>query len=191
MVVKYFLAGMLALMTASAWSADKNKTEKTWPYVKWVSAKAYTYNFFKRRYGVPYRVYSEKKGWSPYIRSVVPLNSEQAKRALQWTTDLRGDFYASKCPFPRHAVVFFNKAGKPVGSVNVCFECGDILVWPPLKRSKQEVAIEQKQNDIYYDKGNPKPDRLKTYDRVFVEWKKYFGRQLGMPVDFKNRLSIP
>ena len=37
----------------------------------------------------------------------------------------------SKCAFPRHGVVFFNGDNEPVASANICFQCEDILVWPP------------------------------------------------------------
>ena len=182
---------LLVAFSSAAWAATKPAGEHNgqWPYAEWSSAKAYTFNFFPRRSGVPYRIYSREQGWSTHIRSAHPLQREQAERALKWTIKLRGDFFASKCPFPRHAVVFFNRSGKPVGSVNVCFECGDVLVWPKLRRSKREIAIEKKQYDRYNDKGKPEPERLQTYDRLFSKWKTFFGQQLGLPLDYKKTHS--
>ena len=41
-----------------------------------------------------------------------------------------GEVLASKYALPRHAVVYFNAAGEPIASVNICFSCSDIMVWP-------------------------------------------------------------
>jgi len=98
-----------------------------WPTEEWVSAKAYTFNFQKMG-NVKLRVFDGT--WNQTIRQTIPLSREAAEAALELTHRTSGAVHASKCPLPRHAVVFFNEAGDPVASVNVCFSCSDIMVWP-------------------------------------------------------------
>ena len=100
---------------------------ENWPAQDWVSAKAYTFNF-QNEGRVKLRVYDGE--WNKTIRQTIPLSKEAAEAALELTHRTAGAVHASKCPLPRHAVVFFNELGDPVASVNVCFSCSDIMVWP-------------------------------------------------------------
>jgi hypothetical protein len=84
----------------------------------------------------------------------------------------------SKCGFPRHAVVLF-AGDTPVGSVNVCFECGYILVWPdgdpPLDYEHWSAAAKQQYERSYRRK-------LAAYKRVFPAWERFFRDELGLPL---------
>lgn len=59
----------------------------------------------------------------------------------------------------------------PIASINVCFECGDILTWPDSEIRFDDPAWESK-----YAR------RKKLYDAVFPKWKPYFRDELGLPV---------
>ena len=67
---------------------------------------------------------------------------------------LRGGYEASKCPFPRHAVVFFNDQGEPVGVVNADLICGDVFVEPdyakPMEQKYADGLQKQAQDLVVY-----------------------------------------
>jgi hypothetical protein len=154
----------------------------SWPFQKWSSAKAYTFNFFTIKRGVPLYVYTNHDGWSPHIRSEMEISIEQSARAAFWVNETKGSIDASKCPFPRHAVVFFDAKGKPIASVNICFECGDILVWPPYYKDIRDCNAK-------YDEIDPQteePKILKVYDRVYPLWMDFFQNELRMPIDWQK-----
>lgn len=111
--------------------AAPTKAIATWPFIAWDRAEAITFNNVAYGPGIPLRVYDADHGWSPKIVDRKPISQEQAARAVGWVIATGGELEVSKCAFPRHAVVLY--AGEaPVGTANVCFECGDILVWPHL-----------------------------------------------------------
>ncbi len=137
----------------------------TWPFVAWDRAEAFTYNHVPYGPGIPLRVYDEANGWSRKIVERRALTADQAGRAVKWVAATGGEVEVSKCAFPRHAVVLY--AGEvPVGTVNVCFECGDILVWPAFDR-----AAAPKQG------GGAKP--MAAYKKVFPQWERLFRDELG------------
>ncbi|WAS97514.1 hypothetical protein [Nannocystis punicea] len=142
----------------------------TWPFVAWDRAEAFTFNPIEYGPGVPLRVYEATKGWSPNIVERKPLSQAQAERAVEWTVATRGELEVSKCAFPRHAVVLY-AGDAPVGSVNVCFECGDILVWPDFEPPASGPTAERRQRQ-----------QMKAYKRVFPEWQRFFRDELGLPL---------
>jgi hypothetical protein len=148
-----------------------------WPFAAWDRAEGIAFNQFPARAGVPLRVYTAEKGWSPHIASRKPLDAEQARNAAAWVIRVGGEYQDSKCPFPRHAVVFY--AGEvPVGSVNVCFECGDIMVWPAydsLPGSRRKIPEAQKRHWFYAQKET-------AYARVLPLWKRLFRDELGFSI---------
>lgn len=142
---------------------------KTWPFVVWDRAEALSFNHVAYGPGVQLRVY-DGQAWSPKIVARRPISAEQGERAVQWVVATRGELEVSKCPFPRHAVVLY--AGEtPVGSVNVCFECGDILVWPEFEPPPAE-GQEQRRIRV----------QLTGYKKVFPRWEKFFRDELGLPL---------
>lgn len=142
---------------------------KTWPFVVWDRAEAFSFNHVAYGPGVQLRVY-DGQAWSPKIVARRPVSAEQGERAVQWVVATRGEIEVSKCPFPRHAVVLY--AGEtPVGSVNVCFECGDILVWPEFE---PPPADGQEERRIRL--------QMTGYKKVFPRWEKFFRDELGLPL---------
>lgn len=147
-----------------------------WPFHAWDRAEAITYNQVPYGPGIPLRVYDAGHGWSPNIRERTPISAAQAERAVAWVKTTRGEVEVSKCAFPRHAVVLY--AGEtPVGSANVCFECGDILVWPDFEPRDDDdddasPAAARKRERAYAKK-------LAAYKKVFPQWERLFRDELG------------
>lgn len=152
----------------------------SWPFQPWSSAKAYTFNNFNMAPGIPLYIYTNKDGWSPHIKSEMEISKALGIRAISLVNRTKGTIEISQCPFPRHAIVFFDTNGKPIASVNVCFECGDILVWPPYFKSKKQEAEK-------YSLLNPQTEEpliLKAYDDVYPLWMDLFGNDLNMQINF-------
>lgn len=85
---------------------------------------------------------------------------------MTWVIATGGAVEVSKCAFPRHAVVFYS-GDTPVGTANVCFECGDILVWPDLDPPpdyEHWTDAAQKQHERSYRR------KLAAYKKVFPKW---------------------
>lgn len=140
----------------------------TWPFTAWDRAEAIAFNHVAYGPGIALRAYDEAHGWSPKIALRRPISGQQGARAAEWVIATRGEIEVSKCAFPRHAVVFY-AGDTPVGSVNVCFECGDILVWPefepaPGSQKQQERRTRQ---------------QLAAYKQVFPRWERLFRDELG------------
>lgn len=139
----------------------------TWPFTAWDRAEALTFNHVAYGPGVPLRAYDEVHGWSPKIVERRPISAEQGARAAGWVIATRGAVEVSKCAFPRHAVVFY-AGDTPVGTANICFECGDILVWPDL----ESVTDPQRRARGYRR-------QLAAYKQVFPKWEQFFRDELG------------
>ncbi len=144
----------------------------TWPFTAWDRAEAITFNHVEYGPRIPLYVYTAEQGWSPKLVERYPLTVEQGQRAVGWTIETRGEMEVSKCPFPRHAVVLY--AGQtPVASINVCFSCGDILVWPPYEALPEDG---KKLEKLYARK-------MKAYDVVFPRWEAFFRDEVGVPLE--------
>lgn len=153
------------------------KPSDAWPFVAWDRAEAFAFNHVPYGPGAPLRVYDATHGWSEKIVERRSITAAQAERAVGWVRETGGDVEVSKCPFPRHAVVLY--AGDvPVGTINVCFECGDILVWPaldPAIADDPSPAALRRREKAYKKK-------LAAYDRVFPRWQGFFRDEVGFPL---------
>jgi hypothetical protein len=167
-------AGLEALMqTEGAQLASANRQQ--WPPTEWTRARAYTYNFVPYGPGHQLRVWDES-GWSDAIVQTFELTQQQAEVAAELTHRTQGDVPASKCAFPRHAVVFFDEQDQPLASVNICFECTDILVWPPyfedesLSDSRFENAITVGEDGEAIEM----PLLFTVHEQVLSSWERFF-----------------
>lgn len=156
------------------------RTGKQWPFHTWDKAVFVQYNHFPAHHLPPLDVYDDK-GWTPFLFAKRDLTADQGKRALALVAEMKGRADVSKCPFPRHGVVFL-EGDVPVASVSVCFECGDILVWPEWtpgerarreKRSLAELEREGKQ-------------MLLRHDKVFPKWKAFLEKDLGVSPSWRK-----
>jgi hypothetical protein len=150
------------------------RSGKAWPFHDWDRAEAFVFNDFDARPGVPLRVY-DGEGWSPHVSDRKPLSGAQALEAVALVRITEGDAEMSKCPFPRHAVVLYAD-DVPVASINVCFECTDILVWPPWDdRDTSRLSLEEIERF-----GKKKRSQ---HDIAFPRWQRFFRDSLGFAID--------
>ena len=154
------------------------RTGKVWPFHAWDRAEAVTFNQFRMRPGAPLYAYDEK-GWSPHLVDRKPITGAQAKTAVDLVDQTQGDVAVSKCPFPRHAVVLY-EGEVPVASINVCFSCGDILLWPRWSPAPDWEKMTKKQlaeHELHQKK------QLVMYDKAFPRWKELFRDGIRFPID--------
>jgi hypothetical protein len=163
--------------TEAALPADKVELtpSKKWPFVEWDAAQAYTFNLTKPGPGAKLHVFRRPQGWTEKPVPGKVLTKAQSKKALQLLGKTQGAMEVSKCPFPRHGIVF-SVENVPVGSISVCFECGDILIWPAYNP-------DPKWEDKKYKRYRK---LMRAYDRVFPSWKKLFAEDLGLATDWKS-----
>jgi hypothetical protein len=175
--------------TAAVPGAPTTPAQKTsrWPFLAWDRAEAIAYNHVPYGPGVPLRVYDADHGWSPKIVERRPITAEQGARVVEWVIATGGELEVSKCAFPRHAVVLY--AGEtPVGTANVCFECGDILVWPHIDAPPDYSAWDDKQERAWARKLKKK---MAGYKRVFPQWERFFRDELGLPLSPAKSMLEP
>ena len=164
-----------AVTPASEAAARPLQKIATWPFTAWDRAEAITFNHVAYGPGIPLRAYDDVHGWSPKIVERRAITAQQGARAVKWVIATRGEIEVSKCAFPRHAVVLY-AGDTPVGTANVCFECGDILVWPDLEPPPDYdrwSAAKQKQQERKFRQ------QLTAYKKVFPQWEQFFGDELG------------
>jgi len=154
----------------------------TWPFTAWDRAEAFTYNHVDYGPGIPLMVYDESTGWSPNLVDRIAISQDVAERAVAYTIATRGEIEVSKCPFPRHAIVFY-AGDTPVGSVNVCFSCGDVLVWPEFEPRLDDDP------DADYSKAEQKKidkrdqQKFAAYEKTYPKWEALFRDDLGWSID--------
>jgi hypothetical protein len=173
--------GPTATPDASAPPAPVKRTGKTWPFHAWDRAEAVTFNQFPMRRGARLYAYNEH-GFSSHIVDRRPLDDARAKKAVDLVTQTNGDVNVSKCPFPRHAVVLYERE-VPVASINVCFECGDILLWP---RWAQEPGWSNLTDKEVKALELRTAKQMKLYEKVFPKWEVFFRDEVGFPIDARH-----
>jgi hypothetical protein len=161
------------------------RTGKTWPFHAWDRAEAFTFNRFQMRPGAPFRIYDDN-GWSKHIADRKPLDAAQAKQAVDLVLAGKSELEMTKCPFPRHAVVLYDH-DVPVASVNVCFECGDILLWPRWGKTEVDwdTLTDAQKKKAFADLEADGARKQKLFGQVFPKWKTFFRDSVGYPVDEK------
>lgn len=148
--------------------------KQQWPPENWVSAKAYAFNMVPYQPRVDLYIYKDGK-WNDKITTTKEISKEQATAAIDLVHRTAGDVKISKCPFPRHGVVLFDDKQNPVASINVCFQCGDILVWPPY--------LEPDSDQKKYDSNSGPPPIIPVYYETFPIWEEYFYNWLKLTKD--------
>ena len=141
-----------------------------WPYHAWDRAEAVTFNPFGQRPSIQLYAYDDD-GWSEHLALRKGITSAQASQAVDLLRSTQGGVEVSKCPFPRHAVVLYD-GEVPVASINVCFECGDILVWPPWPGN--EISAPGWEARHAY--------QLALHKQTFPKWKTFFKDEVGFAV---------
>lgn len=153
---------------------------ETWPFTAWNRAAVFTFNHVDYGPGIPLRVYDAEHGWSPNVVSHEDIVDHRvADEAVALVALTRGELEVSKCAFPRHAIVFY-AGDTPVGSVNVCFSCGDILVWPDFEpgpdwNDDSKAGVRRRDKLM--------KQKLSGYKQAFPRWEKLFRDTLGLPLE--------
>ncbi|MBX3205013.1 MAG: hypothetical protein KF764_08080 [Labilithrix sp.] len=156
------------------------RSGKVWPFHAWDRAEAVTFNQFGIREDVQLNAYDEH-GWSPHLVDRKALDAAHAKKAVDLVTQTEGEVTVSKCPFPRHAVVLYD-GEVPVASINVCFSCGDIVLWPSWSPRPDWENITKKQL-AELERRSKKQAAL--YEKAFPRWKAFFRDEVGFAIDGK------
>lgn len=154
------------------------RSGKVWPFHAWDRAEAVTFNQFAIRPSTQLEAYSAD-GWSPSLVDRKPISHAQATKAVGLVARTEGGVEVSKCPFPRHAVVLY-EGQTPVASINVCFACGDILLWPSWEPAPDWDAMSDRQIKAAMMRSE---QQMKLYDRVFPSWKAFFRDEVGFSID--------
>lgn len=154
------------------------RSGKVWPFHAWDRAEAVTFNQFAIRPSTQLQAYGDE-GWSPSLASRKPITQTQATKAVDLVMKTEGGVEVSKCPFPRHAVVLY-EGQTPVASINVCFACGDILLWPSWEPAPDWETMTDQQMKAHLARSE---EQLKLYERVFPSWEVFFRDELGLSID--------
>ncbi len=158
---------------------------KVWPYHDWDKAVAVEYNHVEAGPHETLLAYDDR-GWSRRVVRKSAITAQQANEALTLAKAGGGDLLVSKCPFPRHAVVFMD-GDVPVASVNVCFSCGDVLLWPewPGRTLKENATdIELKRFEIAQQKVEA------LHAKTYPKWKVFFRDGLAMPLEWSAHSRV-
>lgn len=148
---------------------------------QWATARAYTYNT-EKAYGPGASIWVWRgESFNPNIDSTHELTREQGEAALELVHQAAGRMLVSKCAYPRHAVVFFDDEGQPVASVNVCFECGDILVYPDYVDDELEEKKYAIPSDVVDEHGLERQLFDLVHEAVMPRWADFFTA-LGVTV---------
>jgi hypothetical protein len=157
-----------------------------WPFAQWSYAKAYAFNLFPATNDVQLRII-EDGVWSKHVRAETLVDRDRALRVVRLVNSTKGSFENSKCPFPRHAFVFFDGNDKPVGSVDVCFECDDLFAWPDFQISHdakygvyEDIDLEQTGEPL-----GPKGGLWAEFRSALTEYRVLFT-ELGLPFDWQH-----
>jgi hypothetical protein len=170
------LAGLEEILETEGPQLDPSNRQ-SWPPANWTHARAYTYNFVRYGPGHQLRVFDDS-GWSDDITDTFALNSKQAELAVELIHRSQGDVRASKCAFPRHAVVLFNSEDQPVASMNICFECSDILVWPPYFEDQTLQDSRYVLTEVKGEDGDlvEMPLIFAVHAQVLSSWERFFDQ---------------
>ena len=162
-------------------STSKKVTSGVWPFTEWSYTKAYTYNFVEAGPRYQMTVFSEDGQLNPYLRSEKSITNNQALEVQKQVNTTRGTVMVSKCPFPRHAVVFFNDKDRPVGEVGVCFECGDIIAHPDFDIPPNEkYAVDTKTGELKI---------MPLYDSSYKFFEGFFQKVFKETIDWEKALE--
>lgn len=110
----------LCLLSAVGLLAIAAVVPPSWPGRSYAEVRAYAFNLD----GGFSRILADGE-LNPTVvdREGVVLGEDQVRRLVAAITDDFPEHPVARCFEPRHAFVFYNKARRPVATVDVCFEC--------------------------------------------------------------------
>ena len=114
-----FICFVLAGLIVAAPSLAAGSTN--WPPAGYTEIRAYLYNLDGVE-GAPI-FENGKLSRSVVSSNGVVLGKRERERLLHAVTGSHRSYGIAKCYDPRHAFVFYDAAQKPVGFIEICFEC--------------------------------------------------------------------
>lgn len=155
---------------------------QSWPFKSWHHAKAYSFNMFHARGDVPATILKDGK-WSPYIVSEKALSGDVALDVAKTISYTKGSVGDSKCFFPRHAIVYFDKNDDPVASVDICFECSGVVVSP-------DFSISNEERYGYFEEKTERfvPGTTALLEKVIPKYQEIFEK-IGFETDLDGKLK--
>jgi hypothetical protein len=172
-------AGMAdaGIADAAAPPAPVVRTGTKWPYHSWTRAEAVAFNQIPYDFDFAFTEYAyDDSGWNSRIVKRVPVTLTQAQQSERRVFATLGDVAVSKCAIPRHAVVLFD-GDTPIASINVCFECGDIMLWPHWGPEPDYAHFTDKQ---WAEFQRAQKYQMGLYKRVFPQWRQFFLSELHL-----------
>ena len=154
--------------------------QKKWPPQEWSYAKAYTFNFVPYGPGNSNYVY-KKDTWNKNTPVSYAINNKQAEYALKLVHKTAGDVETSKCTFPRHGIVYFNEQDTPIASINYCFSCEAVLLWPAYLSFEERLERESLAGTKVEGQEWVDPQVVQIYYDLVPAYKHLFFEQLKMP----------
>ena len=154
---------------------------QSWPGVRWDRAEAVRFNqvpYGPLIEGLDLLAWDPEHGLNPSIVERKPIDLAHATRAVELVNATGGRVDVSKCPFPRHGVVFY-RGDQPVASVNVCFACGDILISPDPRPEIDDDPLVTSDYDAWSKREDA---RMVVYHQVYPTWQAFFRDDLGWSI---------
>lgn len=139
--------------------AKVKRSGTTWPFHKWDRAEVVVMNWAPYGPGTSMNAVNDR-GWSPHVKYRAALDKNHTTEAVAIITKQHGELYVSKCPAPRHSVVLYD-GDDPVASIDVCFTCHDVLLWPQwiTKPTQADYDRAQKMEEMF----------IGAWHRVFID----------------------
>ena len=69
------------------------------------------------------------------------LSATQQERLLKAATRRFSQRPVSRCYVPHNAFIFYSKEGKPVASMEICFDCLGVRLWPEDAESDPDYVV--------------------------------------------------
>ena len=170
----------LPLMEVTLSQSLPEALKKTWPPQEWSYAKAYTFNFVPYGPGQSLYLYKDKV-WNKNTPTSYSINKEQADYALSLVHKTAGNIETSKCTFPRHGIVYFDAQDEPVASINFCFSCEALLVWPPYQSIDEQYKRDEIPGKNVEGREWVEPLVVQIYYELLPAYKHLFFEQLQLP----------
>jgi hypothetical protein len=145
-----------------------------WPPSAWTTARVYTYNFAPPRQ-------ADELNWRDIdlekVRQSIELTPQQTEAALELVHRTGGGLITTKCPFfPRHSVVFYDASDVEVGSMHICFSCGDTVSQPKYFPAAEDDPRMGFSFGDQESEGWSQPAIYDVHDQTLSQWERFFDR---------------
>ncbi|MDB9741935.1 hypothetical protein OAB00_03680 [Akkermansiaceae bacterium] len=98
------------------------------------------------------------------------LNPTQIKRLIAALRTKKKDDFGALCYMPHHGFVFYNKQGKAIGHLELCFQCGNVDSSPKKLAARPWDWIEMKK--LLEETKIPILKKDEEYTKLYLEQQK-------------------